>query len=200
MGKTVLVGNTRTMSQSDRLANLVPPGPDLSALPTSFHIGGTPLFGLVLIAAGVIGPLVIGGILGLIGLVAQGLPAAWGWIVLAFAAGPLLAIPWGWWIMNSRTVVELGPETVSYHRKTPLRGTSWEAPLSEYTAVVYRRVLPPSSSKTGTTRHGVELRHGAGKHTVRLVQSSEEGLARATQARLAELTGLPATEDSPVRG
>lgn len=193
-------GDTETMNQRNRLADLVPPDPDLSALPVTFHIGGTPLFGLVLIAAGGIGPFVVGGILGLIGLVAQGLPASWGWIVLGFAAIPLLALPWGWWVLHSRTVVEVGPSAVRYRRETPLTTTRWQAPLADYTGVVYRMILPPSNSKAGTTRHGVELRHGPGAHTVRLVQATDAPLAREIQARLADLTGLPASDDGPVRG
>jgi len=188
------------MSQRNSLSSLVPPDPDLSGLPVTFYIGGTPLFGLVLIIAGIAGPVVVGGILGLIGLVAQGLPDSWGWIVLGFAAIPLLAIPWGWWVMRSRTTVEVGPEDVSYRRETPLGKRSWQAPLAEYTEVVYRKVLPPSRSQAERTMHGVELLHGPGQRGVRLVQATDEALARFTQARLAALTGLPATEADPVRG
>jgi len=188
------------MAETNRLSALVPPNPDLSRLPVTFHIGGTPLFGLVLMIAGIGGPFVVGGVLGLIGLVAVGLPDSWGWIVLGFAALPLLAIPWGWWVMHTRTVVQVGADLVSYQRDTPLRTTRWQAPLSEYTAVAYRKVLPPSRSKAGVTMHGVELWHNRGEHDVRLVQATEEALARDTQTRLAHLTGLPKEEGEPVRG
>jgi len=188
------------MTETSRLSALVPPEPDLSGLPVSFHIGGTPLFGLALMIAGLAGPFVVGGFLGLIGLVAVGLPDSWGWIVLGFAALPLLAIPWGWWVMHSRTVVQVDADLVRYQRDTPLRTTRWQAPLSEYTAVAYRLVLPSSRSKAGVTMHGVELWHDRGDHDVRLVQATEEALARDTQTRLAQLTGLPLKEGEPVRG
>jgi len=182
------------MTGRDRLHTLVPPDPDLDALPVTFHVGGTPLFGLALMIGGIAGPFVVGGILGLIGLVAKGLPESWGWIVLGFAAIPLLAIPWGWWVMHTKTTVEIGTDRVAYRRETPLSTTQWQAPLSEYVAVAYRRLLPPSRSKAGVTMHGVELRHGGGQHDVRVVQATDEALARKTLARLAELTGLPEEE------
>ncbi len=136
----------------------------------------------------------------MIGLVAVDLPDSWGWIVLGFAAIPLLAIPWGWWVMHTKTVVQVGADLVTYRRDTPLGTTRWQAPLSEYTAVVYRKLLPPSRSKAQTTMHGVELWHGGGeKRDVRLVQATEEALARETQVRLAKLIGLPVEEGTAVR-
>ena len=188
------------MVQSNRLRALVPPDPDFSRLPVTFYIGGTPLFGVVLIIAGIIGPFVVGGMLGLIGLVAVGLPDSWGWIVLGFAAIPLLAIPWGWWVLHTTTVVQVGADTVSYLRNTPLRATRWQAPLSEFTTVAYRKVLPPSRAKAGVTMHGVELWHGRGERDVRLVQATDEALARDSQAKLAHLIGLPMEVGDPVRG
>ncbi len=52
------------MTQRNSLSSLVPPDPNLSGLPVTFHIGGTPLFGLALVIAGVAGPFVVGGISG----------------------------------------------------------------------------------------------------------------------------------------
>ncbi len=188
------------MTNRNALSNFVPPDPDLSSLPVDFHVGGTPLFGLVLMIAGIIGPIVVGGILGLLGLIATGLPESWVWIVLGFAAIPLLAIPWGWWVMHTTTVVRIGAESVGYRRTTPLGSSAWQAPLAEYTAVVYRLLLPPSTAKGESSKHGVELRHGPGRRDVRLVAATEEALARGTQVRLAALTGLPAVEEDPTRG
>jgi hypothetical protein len=187
------------MPETNSLAAFVPPDPDLSRLPVTFHIGGTPLFGLALIIAGILGPLVVGGVLGLIGLVAVGLPDSWGWIVLGFAAIPLLAIPWGWWVMRTKTVVQVDVDLVAYRRDTPFRTTKWQAPLSEYTAIAYRKVLPPSRNMADVTMHGVELWHGEGEHNVRLVQATDETLARDTQEQLARLTGLKVEEGDPVR-
>lgn len=188
------------MTKTNSLSAFVPPDPDLSQLPVTFHIGATPLFGVVLIIAGIVGPFVVGGILGLIGLVAVGLPDSWGWIVLGFAAIPLLALPWGWWVLHTKTVVQVGADLVTYRRDTPIRTTKWQAPLSEYTAIAYRKVLPPSRSKAEVTMHGIELWHIRGEHDVRLVQATEETLARDTQEQLAKLTGLPMEEGDPVRG
>ncbi len=188
------------MTKTNGLSAFVPPDPDLSRLPVTFHIGATPMFGLALIIAGIVGPFAVGGILGLIGLVAVGLPDSWGWIVLGFAAIPLLALPWGWWVIHTKTVVQVDVDLVTYRRDTPLRTTKWQAPLSEYTAIAYRKVLPPSRSKAEVTMHGIELWHGPGEHDVRLVQATEEILARDTQEKLAKLTGLPMDEGDPVRG
>jgi hypothetical protein len=189
------------MTRGDHPLLRVPPDPDLSRLPVTFAIGPTPLFGLALVIAGIAGPFVVGGILGLIGLFAVGLPDSWGWIVLGFACIPLLAIPWGWWVLRTQTTVEISNEKVTYRRDTPLRSTRWQAPRSEYVAVAYRKVLPPSSSKAGVTMHGVELWNGRDrKRDVRLVQATDEALARETLARLAVLTGLPTKEGKPVRG
>jgi hypothetical protein len=49
------------------------------------------------------------------------------------------------------------------------------------------------------TMHGVELWHGEGEHNVRLVQATDETLARDTQEQLARLTGLKVEEGDPVR-
>ena len=47
--------------------------------------------------------------------------------------------------------------------------------------------------------HGVELRHGGGQRDVRVVQATDEALARKTLTRLAALTGLPEEEGEPSR-
>jgi hypothetical protein len=183
------------MSNANPLSALVPPEPDLTRLPVVFHPGPTPLFGVVLLIAGVLGPVLVGGILGLLWLVSD-LP---GFIVPVFAAIPLLALPWGWWVIRSRTIVRVGAETVEYMRVTPLRTRRWDAPLGQYSAVAYRKLLPPTSSKAGETFHGVDLIHRGGERTVRLVQASQEAMARDVQARLAALTGLPAEDHPPER-
>ena len=188
------------MVTKNSLSALVPPDPDFSGLPVTFHVGGTPLFGLALIIAGVAGPFVVGGILGLIGLVAVGLPDSWGWIVLGFAAIPLLAIPWGWWVMHNKTVVTVGADLVNWRRETPIRTTTWQAPLADYAAITYRKVLAPSTSKAEVTMHGVELRHRPGTHNVRVAQASDEAMARHVQRHLAQLTGLPVEDRTPIRG
>lgn len=183
------------MSTRNPLSALVPPEPDLSALPVVFHPGPTPLFGVVLMLAGVFGPIAVGGILGLIWLVGD-LP---GPVVAIFAGIPLLALPWGWYVIRSRTIVRVGAETVEYMRVTPLRTRRWDAPLGQYSAVAYRKLLPPSRSKAGDTFHAVDLIHRGGERNVRLVRASEEGLARAVQGRLAALTGLAAEDHPPER-
>jgi len=190
----------QTVAETNILSALVPPDPDLSRLPVTFYVGGTPLFGFALVLAGVLGPFVVGGVLGLIGLVAVGLPDSWGWIVLGFSAIPLLAIPWGWWVMHTKTVVQIGADMVTYRRDTPVRTTRWQAPLSEFIAITYRKVLPPSRSKAEVTMHGIELRHGRGEHNIFLVQATDETLARDTQQQLAGLTGLRMEEGDPIRG
>lgn len=186
------------MDFAAKIATLVPEDPDLSHLPVVFHPGPTRLFGVMLIAAGVLGPVVVGGILGLIGLVAD-VPDVWGWIVLGFAAIPLLAIPWGWFVIRTVTVVRISADQVAYRRVTPLRRTAWELPLSDYSTIIYRTVLPSSNAKAGVTTHAVELVHRGG-NDLRIVQATDEALARDTQAKLAALTGLWAMDGDPVRG
>jgi hypothetical protein len=186
------------MTEQNALSAFVPPEPDLSKLPVDFYPGPTPLFGLILMLAGVLGPIFILLTLGTLWLFrAEG--EEWGWVVLVFAAIPLLGFPWGWWVIRSRTIVRVGAETVEYMRVTPLRTSRWDAPLGQYSAVAYRLLLPPSSSKAGETYHAVDLIHRGGERTVRLVQASQEAMARDVQARLAALTGLPAEDHPPER-
>lgn len=185
------------MNLTDKIAALVPEDPDLSRLPVVFHPGPTRLYGVMLIIGGIIGPVAIGGVLGLMGLVAD-VPDGWGWIVLGFAAIPLLAIPWGWLVIRTLTVVRIAPELVEYRRITPFRQTAWEAPLSDYTSILYRPVLPSSRSRAGVIMHAVDLVHRGG-NDLRLVLATDEALARDTQAKLAALTGLWVMEGDPVR-
>lgn len=190
--------DTCAMDIAAKIAALVPQDPDLSRLPVVFHPGPTRLFGVMLIIGGLIGPVVVGGILGLLGLIAD-VPDSWGWIVLGFAAIPLLAIPWGWLVIRSVAVVRISADLVEYRRVTPFRRIAREAPLSDYTAIMYRPVLPPSSARAGVTMHAVELLHRGGDD-LRIVLATDESLARETQAGLAALTGLWAMEGDPVRG
>ena len=187
------------MAEKNPLSALALPEPDLSRLPVDFHVGSPPMFGAALMIAGVVGPFVVGGIFGLLGLVGD-MPANWGWIVLGFAAIPLLALPWGWFVMHSRTIVRVGEDRVEYLRTTPLGTRRWEEKLSSFTAIAYRKVLPPSSSTGEDTRYAVELLHPDGKRNVRLVKASDEAPAYHVQKRLAELTGIAMTELDPVRG
>ena len=186
------------MLEPSALRAFVPPDPDLTRLPVDFFPGPTPFHGIILMLAGVLGPIFVGGFLGLMGLVGD-MPDNWGWIVLGFACFPLLALPWGWYVIRSRTIVRIGAEEVEFLRFTPFRKTRWNAPLSQYKAVAYRKVLPPSTTKAERILHGVELIHETGAWDVTLVQASDEALARDVQTRLAALTGLSAEEREPVR-
>lgn len=186
------------MLEPKDLAALTPPEPDLTGLPVDFYPGATPLFGVALMVAGVLGPFVVGGFMALMGLVGD-MPDNWGWIGLGFACIPLLALPWGWYVIHSRTIVRIGTDQVEYLSVTPFRRTRWNAPLSEFSAFAYRKILPPSRSTGENTRHGVELCHGTGERDILLVISSEEALARHVQTRMSVLTGLKAEERAPVR-
>lgn len=186
------------MLEPKDLSALIPPEPDLSSLPVDFYPGPTALFGVILMLAGVVGPIVIGGFMALMGLVGD-MPDNWGWIGLGFACIPLLALPWGWYVIRSRTIVRIGADQVEYLRVTPLGATRWNAPLAEFSAFAYRKLLPPSRSKSGTTQHGVELCHNTGARDILLVSASDEALARHVQTSMCNLTKLKAEDRDPTR-
>ena len=181
------------MTEAHPLAALAPDIPDMSKLPVRLTLGATPLFGALLMLAGGLLPLVIFVILTLIGWVAE-VPAAWFWIKVVFAAIPLLALPWGWWVLRSRTTVEIGAETVAWQRRTPLGTRSWQAPLAEFRGFRLRTVLPSSTSQDRVARFAVEMDHEDADRRPRLTHTRDEHLARQVQARLAALTGLPVLE------
>ena len=70
-----------------------------------------------------------GGFMALMGVVGD-MPDNWGWIGLAFACFPLLALPWGWYVIRSRTIVRIDVDRIEYLRATPFRKNHWNAPLA----------------------------------------------------------------------
>ena len=148
---------------------------------------------MALLGAGVVLPVVIGGILGLIWAFAD-VPAGFGIIVAIFAGLPLLALPWGWWVLKSRSRVSIGAQTVAYSRATPLGRRSWEAPLTDFAGFDYRRELPSQNSSDRRAYHVLELAHPDDHKTVRLMQTRNEEMVRLVQSTLSDLTGLPARD------
>lgn len=181
------------MTKPHILAALAPEIPEMSALPVRMTPGATPLFGALLILAGGLFPLVIFLILTLIGWIAD-VPPAWFWIKMVFVAVPLLALPWGWWVMKSRTAIEIGADEVHWERRTPLGTRSWTAALAEFRGFRMVAVMPSSTSSDRVPRYMVEMDHADPGKRPRLTHTKDRDLAAQVQARLVSLTGLPALE------
>ena len=173
---------------------LAPEIPELSELPIRMTLGATPLFGALLILAGGLAPLAIFFVLTLIGWIAD-VPPAWFWIKTVFIAIPVLALPWGWWVLKSRTNIEIGAKTVVWERRTPLRYRSWEAPLAEFDGFQMRKVMPSTTSQDRVPRFAVELVHPDVGKRARLTHTKDEHLARQVLDRVILLTGLPKLPD-----
>ena len=120
-------------------------------------------------------------------------PPEWFWIKLVFVAIPLLALPWGWWVLKSRTTVEITAEQVTWQRTTPLGQRQWQAPLTEFAGLRLRKVLPSTTSQDRQARYAVELDHAERKP--RLTHTKDERLARQVLDRVSALTGLAILED-----
>ena len=180
------------MTDKDALAGLealMPEAPDFSGLPVTVQVGSTPLFGVILIVAGGLMPIAMFLILTLIGWIAE-VPPAWFWIKTAFAVIPLLALPWGWWILKSMSRVRIGPDSVRYERVTPLGRKVWEAPLAEYTGMVMREVLPSSRAVERVVHFAVEMDHPNPRRIARLTHTKDKALAQVMLDKIAGLTGL----------
>ena len=182
------------MSKPNPLAALAPEIPEMSELPVRMTLGATPLFGALLILAGGFFPLVIFLILTLIGWIAD-VPPAWFWIKTVFVVVPLLALPWGWWVLKSREAIEIGAETVHWEKRTPLGTRSWQAPLAEFRGYRLRAVMPSSTSSDRVARYQVEMGHPDPDKRPKLTHTKDRNLAAQVQARLVSLTGLPALEE-----
>lgn len=180
------------MDQTDQMAGLaavMPEAPDFSSLPVRIQVGTTPLFGVILMLAGGILPLMIWFVLSVIGWIAE-VPDAWFWIKLVFVVIPLAALPVGWWIFKSKTVVEIGENSVRQDRVTPMGQSSWEAPLAEYTGLIFKSVLPSSRSQDRVPRYVVEMQHPDPDKRPRLTHTKDEAMARVMLDNIARLTGL----------
>jgi len=176
------------------LERMMPPEPDFTRLPLVLHIGSTPLLGVVLIMAGGFFPVVIFIVLTLIGLVSD-VPPAYFWIKTAFAVIPVPALLCGWWVLKSRTLIEFDTETVRWARVTPLGEGAWSEPLSSFGGLVFRKVLPKSTTQDRFASWVVELDHPDRHRRPRLANTQDQDKARQMLDGVARLTGLPVLAD-----
>jgi len=178
------------------LRAVMPPEPDFSQLPVVIPIGSTPLFGVALIVAGAIFPVVVFLILSLIGLAMAEKPAEWFWIKTIFSLIPILVLPWGWWVLRSRTTVEIGEETVRRVRKTPLGTSGWTERRAAFNGLAFTRVLPRASSGVDRfPRWVVVLDHPDRARATALTYTEDQAKAREVLDGLVRLTGMPVVVD-----
>ena len=178
------------MQNDNALRTLALDRPDFSQLPVTMQVSATPLFGVLLILAGTVFPIVIFLIFTGIELVAE-TPAGFFWIKTVFALIPFLAVPWGWWVLKSRTTIEISENAVTRTRTTPFGTHRWSEPMTAYEGLRLDKVLPYSNAQERVPSWVVRLVHPDADRCAGLTHTQDRDLAEDVRLNLLRLTNLP---------